>query len=87
MGPYRRNNYACPCFVPMRSTCVLVKEVLFVSTGNPAYRFVVWREAVRSLAQNYVTTMLDEILFELAAAHQDKGFDVIATMCDGAAEQ
>ena len=55
--------------------------------GNPKYMFVVWREACEGLQSDYILTMLDECMIKLAAAHPDKGFDVVATICDGAAEQ
>lgn len=63
------------------------RQVFFVSIGKPSYRFVVWREAVRSLSQAYMSTMLDRILKDLDMAHEYKGFDVIAIVCDGASEQ
>ena len=58
-----------------------------MSIGKPEYRFVVFREAVKALSADYVKRMLYDILFALGGAHQDKGFDTIATCCDGAAEQ
>ncbi|CAM9770889.1 unnamed protein product, partial [Hapterophycus canaliculatus] len=61
-------------------------EMYFVSLGNPEYKFVVWREAVRSLSTDYIQRMLTTAMRYLAIAHQDKGFDVIATVCDGASE-
>ena len=62
-------------------------QVFWVSLGKPEYKFVVWREAVRSLSADYISTMLEEVMVDLATAHEDKGFDVVCTMCDGAAEQ
>lgn len=62
-------------------------QAYFVSAGNPKYKFVVWREGVRALNTDYIQRMLATVMRELAMAHQDKGFDVIATVCDGAAEQ
>ncbi|CAN0328809.1 unnamed protein product [Ectocarpus fasciculatus] len=62
-------------------------EMFFVSLGNPEYKFVVWREAVRSLSTDYIQRMLTRTMRYLATAHTDKGFDVIATVCDGASEQ
>lgn len=61
--------------------------MFFVSLGNPEYKFVVWREAVRSLSTDYIQRMLTRTMRFLAMAHPDKGFDVIATVCDGASEQ
>lgn len=62
-------------------------KVFWVSLGKPDYKFVVWREAVRSLNPDYIMRMCDDIMTALAHAHVDKGFDVVATCCDGAAEQ
>ena len=64
-----------------------ITQVFFVSIGKPEYRFVVFREAVKALSADYIKTMLHDILYALGGAHQDKSFDVIATWCDGAAEQ
>lgn len=61
--------------------------MFFVSLGKPEYKFVVWREAVRSLSTDYIQRMVVTAARYLAAAHKDKGFDVIATVCDGASEQ
>ncbi|CAN0468049.1 unnamed protein product, partial [Ectocarpus sp. 12 AP-2014] len=61
-------------------------EMFFVSVGNPEYKFVVWREAVRSLSTDYIQRMVFTCMRYLAMAHRDKGFDVIATVCDGASE-
>lgn len=76
----------------MLSTCPgaplpVSAQVYFVSIGKPDYRFVVFREAVVSISNDYIATMLDEILLALFLAHEDKFFDVIATWCDGASEQ
>ncbi|CAN0196102.1 unnamed protein product [Scytosiphon promiscuus] len=62
-------------------------EMYFVSLGNPEYKFVVWRQAVRALSTDYIQRMLVTTMRYLAIAHEDKGFDVIATVCDGASEQ
>lgn len=48
---------------------------------------MVWREAVRALNTDYIARMLATVVRDLASAHQDKGFDVMTTVCDGAAEQ
>lgn len=61
--------------------------MFFVSVGKPEYKFVVWREAVRSLSTDYIQRMLVMVMRFLMVAHPDKAFDVIATVCDGAAEQ
>lgn len=62
-------------------------QVFWVSIGDPEYKFVVYREAVRSLASYKINVMLNQIMVKLYGAHQDKHFDVVATVCDGAAEQ
>ncbi|CAM9700634.1 unnamed protein product, partial [Hapterophycus canaliculatus] len=61
-------------------------EMFFVSLGKPEYKFVVWREAIRSLSTVYIQRMVMTAARYLACAHEDKGFDVIATVCDGASE-
>lgn len=61
--------------------------MFFVSVGKPEYKFVVWREAVKGLSTDYIQRMVVRVMRFLAAAHQDKAFDVIATVCDGASEQ
>ncbi|CAM9931894.1 unnamed protein product, partial [Ectocarpus sp. 13 AM-2016] len=61
-------------------------EMFFVSIGKPEYKFVVWREAVRSLSTDYIQRMLIRVMRYLAMAHPDKAFDVVATICDGAPE-
>lgn len=61
--------------------------MFFVSVGKPEYKFVVWREAVRGLSADYIQRMVVTAMRHLAVAHQDKAFDVVATVCDGASEQ
>lgn len=62
-------------------------QVFWVSLGNPTYKFCVFREAVRGLTGPKLARMLDDIMTSLYQAHSDKNFDVIGTVCDGAAEQ
>lgn len=62
-------------------------QMFFVSLGKPDYKFVVWREAVRSLSTDYIQRMIYSTARALALAHPDKAFDVITTVSDGAAEQ
>lgn len=61
--------------------------MFWVSIGNPKYKFCVYREAVKGLNEPKISRMLDEIMLKLYGAHEDKNFDVIGTVCDGAAEQ
>ncbi|CBN76029.1 hypothetical protein Esi_0281_0015 [Ectocarpus siliculosus] len=61
-------------------------KVFWVSLGNPTYKFCVFREAVRGLTGPKLARMLDDIMTSLYQAHSDKNFDVIGTVCDGAAE-
>lgn len=61
--------------------------MFWVSIGQPAYKFVVWREAVRSLNADYIVRMCDIVMKKLSHAHVNKGFDVVGTVCGGAAEQ
>ncbi|CAN0183662.1 unnamed protein product [Ectocarpus sp. 4 AP-2014] len=60
---------------------------VFRCNGNPKYKFCVYREAVKELTGSKPKRMLNEIMLKLYTAHEDKKFDVIATVCDGAAEQ
>lgn len=48
---------------------------------------MVYREAVRSLNSQVIMDMVDVCCTALSRAHADKAFDVVTTICDGAAEQ
>lgn len=61
--------------------------MFWVSIGDPAYKFCVYREAVKGLTGPKISRMLDDVMLRLSNAHEDKSFDVIGTVCDGAAEQ
>ncbi|CAB1115479.1 unnamed protein product [Ectocarpus sp. CCAP 1310/34] len=61
-------------------------EVFWVSIGNLKYKFCVYREAVKGLTGPKLKRMLNEVMLRLYTVHEDKQFDVICTVCDGAAE-
>lgn len=61
--------------------------MFWVSIGHTKYKFCVYREAVKGLTGDKLRQMLDDVILRLYSAHEDKNFDVIGTVCDGAAEQ